>query len=295
MVFWLVAGIIAVEVVLLIVRETYVGGISGRKKSFIGYSSLFLLLLTLRAAIPDWRKAISPVHLGGFLLFLLWLAVLPFVTAAGTTHRIFINALLHAAPLSAATLLLASSLDKDLRRGIVVPSVCLVIVALGFSQFFTGFVLSPYRTGPKWTQSVSVEIGVPSTVLKLDPASAECIRKTRQALAGAGFKPGDDIIALYGLPGLVYAVGGVSPQRPWFFDAEGILEDANNLAALKKIPPQRIKKSFILIKDNDQRAFDQLNECKIDFPKSYKLLKSIKIKYKNNTNSVISIFAPNDF
>jgi hypothetical protein len=263
-VFWLVAGILAVEVVLLIVRETYLGGISGRKKSFIGYSSLFLLLLALRAAIPDWRKAINPVHLGGFLLFLLWLAVLPFVTAAGTTHRIFINALLHAAPLSAATLLLASSLDKALRRGIVVPTVCLVIVALGFSQFLTGFVLSPYRTAPKWTQTVPVEIGVPSTVLKLDPASAECIRQTTQALAGAGFKPGDDILALYGLPGLVYAVGGVSPQKPWFFNDHGPDGDEANLRALKRIPAQRIRESFILWTDGDDRAASQLSACGIE-------------------------------
>jgi hypothetical protein len=263
MVFWLVAGILAVEVVLLIVRETYLGGISGRKKSFIGYSSLFLLLLTLRAAIPDWRKAINPVHLGGILLFLLWLVVLPFVTAAGTTHRIFINALLHAAPLSAATLLLASSLDKDIRRGIVVPTVCLVIVGLGFSQFFTGFVLSPYRTAPKWTQTVPVEIGVPSTVLKVDPLTAEFIGQTRQALAKAGFKPGDDILALYGLPGLVYAVGGVSPQKPWFFNDHEPDGDEANLRALKRIPAQRIRESFFLWTDGDDRAASQLSACGI--------------------------------
>ena len=264
LVFWLVAGILAVEVVLLIVRETYLGGIAGRKKSFIGYSSLFLLLLTLRTAIPGWRMAISPARIVGFLFFLFWLAVLPFVTAAGTTHRIFINALLHVAPLSAATLLLASSLDKDVRRGIVLPTACLVIVALGFSQFFSGFVLSPYRTAPKWTQTVPVEIGVPSTVLKLDPASVECIRQTRQALAGAGFKPGNDILALYGLPGLVYAVGGVSPQKPWFFNDHGTDGDEANLRALKRIPAQRIRESFILWTDGDARAASQLSACGIE-------------------------------
>jgi hypothetical protein len=286
MVFWLVAGILAVEVVLLIVRETYLGGISGRKKSFIGYSSLFLLLLTLRAAIPDWRKAINPVHLGGFLLFLLWLAVLPFVTAAGTTHRIFINALLHTAPLSAATLLLASSVDKDLRRGIVVPSACLVIVCLGFSQFFTGFVLSPYRTAPKWTQTVPVEIGVPSTVLKLDPASAECIRQTRQALAGAGFKPGDDILALYGLPGLVYAVGGVSPQRPWFFDNYGQIGHEENLRALKRVPVERLAQAFVIHTKSNPIAKEQLEFCGVLFPDSFKQIGELYIPSQNTSANI---------
>lgn len=261
LVFWMVAAILAVEVALLIVRETYLGGIAGRKKSFIGYSSLFLLLLTLRTAIPGWRMAVSPARVAGFLFFLLWLAVLPFVTAAGTTHRIFINALLHVAPLSAATLLLASSLDKDLRRHIVVPTACLVIVALGFSQFFTGFMLTPYRTAPKWTQTVPVEIGVPSTVLKLDPATAECVRQTRHALDGMGFKPGDDILALYGLPGLVYAVGGVSPQKPWFFNDHGPDGDEANLRALKRIPTSRIRQSILLWTDGDERAVSQLSAC----------------------------------
>lgn len=286
MVFWLVAGILAVEVVLLIVRETYLGGISGRNKSFIGYSSLFLLLLTLRVAIPDWRKAISPVHLGGFLLFLLWLAALPFVTAAGTTHRIFINALLHAAPLSAATLLLASSLDKDLRRGIVAPTVCLVIVALGFSQFFTGFVLSPYRTAPKWTQTVPVEIGVPSTVLKLDPASAECMRQTRQTLAGAGFKPGDDILALYGLPGLVYAVGGISPQRPWYF-IYGTLGHEENLDALLRIPKPRLQNSYIFLNDHIGWAKSQLSSCGVSLDDEWLPVGQAVVPFKNQNVEIL--------
>ncbi len=216
MVFWMVLGVLAVELILLVVRETYVGGIPGRQKGFIGYTSLFLVLLTLRAGIPGFSRALSPIRVVGFLVFLLWLAVLPFVTAAGTTHKIFINALLHAAPISAAIVLVASSLDRDLRKGIVVPWSCAMLVGMGFAQFFTGFVTTPYRTSPKWTQTVPVEIGVPGTVLKVDPMTAECIEITKATLRDAGFRTGDDVLALYGLPGLVYAVGGVSPRSHGF-------------------------------------------------------------------------------
>jgi hypothetical protein len=290
LVFWSIIGVLIAEVVLLIVKDAFSAGIQGRSRSFIGYTSLFLVLLTLRAGLPGTAQTISPYRLAGCLMFLAWLALMPFVTAAGTTHKIFINALLHVAPLAAAILLLAASIDKSLRRVIILPFAGLLIVGLGFSQFITGFVLTPYRTAPKWTQTVPVEVGVPATILNLDSASAECIEKTKAALASAGFKPGDDLLALYGLPGLVYAVGALSPERPWFFDSEGSSEDANNLRALTRIPKERISKAYILIKDNDSRAFNQLLQCGIAFPRLYKQISVINFKYKNQKDSEIALF-----
>lgn len=271
-VFWLLAGVLAVEVGLLIVKDVFSAGIQARAKSFIGYSSLFLVLLTLRTTLPGFGKAISPLRVAGFLVFLFWLGILPFVTAAGTTHKIFINALLHAAPLSAAILLLASSLDKDLYKSIVTPFACVMLVALGFFQFLNGFVITPYRTSPKWTQTVPVEVGVPGTILKLDPDSAEFLGKTKSILADAGFKPGNDILALYGLPGLVYAVGGVSPERPWFFDNYGEIGHEENLRAIKRIPLERIENSFIIWTDENEFAISQLADCGVAFEKQFQFI-----------------------
>jgi len=281
LVFWSIIGVLIAEVVLLIVREAFSAGIQGRSRSFIGYTSLFLVLLTLRAGLPGTAQTISPYRLAGCLMFLAWLALMPLVTAAGTTHKIFINALLHVAPLAAAILLLAASLDKSLRRVIILPFAGLLIVGLGFSQFITGFVLTPYRTAPKWTQTVPVEVGVPATILNLDPASAECIEKTKAALAAAGFKPGDDVLALYGLPGLVYAVGGVSPQRPWFFDNYGDIGHEENLRALKCISLERISKSFIIRTKSNTIAIEQLKSCGISFPQSFQQIGEISIPIKN--------------
>lgn len=286
-VFWMAIGVLVVEVVLLVVREAFLGGIPGRKKSFIGYTSLFLVLLTLRAGIPGFATSLSPARIGGFLLFLLWLAVLPFVTAAGTTHRIFINALLHAAPLYAAILLLASSLDRDFKKRAMVPFVGVLLVALGFAQFFTGFVVSPYRTAPKWTQTVPVEVGVPATVLKLDPASAECIEKTKAALNSAGFRAGDDILALYGLPGLVYAVGGVSPEKPWFFNDHGSEGDEANLRVLKRIPVERIKGSHVFWTDKDDRAVSQLSECGVSIGVDFEPIGQAVVPFKKRRVDIL--------
>jgi hypothetical protein len=156
-----------------------------------------------------------------------------------------------------------------------------LVVGLSFSQFITGFVLAPYRTAPKWTQTVPVAVGVPETILNLDPASAECIEKTKAALADAGFKPGDDILALYGLPGLVYAVGGVSPQRPWFFDNYGDIGHEENLRALKRISLERISKAFIIRTKSNTIAIEQLKSCGISFPQSFQQIGEISIPLKN--------------
>jgi len=288
-IFLSVIGVLIVEVVLLIVKDAFSAGIQGRSRSFIGYTSLFLVLLTLRAGLPGAAQTTSPYRLIGSLIFLLWLALMPFVTAAGTTHKIFINALLHVAPLAAAILLLAASLDKSLRRVIILPFAGLLILGLGFSQFITGFVLNPYRTAPKWTQTVPVKVGVPSTILKLDPASAECIEKTKSALATAGFKPGDDVLALYGLPGLVYAVGGVSPKKPWFFDDHGQTGDEENLRALKKIPIERVNASFIFRSNRDNRVAHQLDLCGVSFENRFQVVEQIKVPFKNRS---VEIFKP---
>jgi hypothetical protein len=287
--FWSVIGVLIAEVILLILKDAFSAGIQGRSRSFIGYTSLFLVLLTLRAGLPGSAQSISPCRLGGCLMFLVWLALMPFVTAAGTTHKIFINALLHVAPLTAAILLLAASLDKSLRRVIILPFAGLLIVGLSFSQFITGFVLTPYRSAPKWMQTVPVEVGVPGTFLKLDPASAECIQKTKAALTDAGFKHGDDILALYGLPGLVYAVGGVSPQKPWFFDDHGQTGDEENLRALKSIPKERLKAAFLFRTNGDDRVGYQLGNCGLSFSDNFQVVDQVIIAFKNQS---VEIFKP---
>jgi hypothetical protein len=287
LVFWSIIGVLIAEVVLLIVRDAFSAGIQGRSRSFIGYTSLFLVLLTLRAGLPGAAQTISPYRWSGCVMFLAWLALMPLVTAAGTTHKIFINALLHVAPLAAAILLLAASLDKSLRRVIILPFAGLLIVGLGFSQFITGFVLTPYRTAPKWTQTIPVEVGVPATILNLDPASAECIEKTKAALAAADFKPGDDILALYGLPGLVYAVGGVSPQRPWFFNDHGETGDQENVRALKRIPFDRLKGAFVFRTNRDERVDYQLGHCGVSFSNNFQVIEQVNIPFKNRSVEIL--------
>jgi hypothetical protein len=123
----------------------------------------------------------------------------------------------------------------------------------------------------------------------LDPASAECIEKTKAALAAAGFKPSDDILALYGLPGLVFAVGGVSPQKPWFFDDHGETGDQENVRALKRIPFDRLKGAFVFRTNRDERVDYQLGHCGVSFSNNFQVIDQVNIPFKNRS---VEIFKP---
>lgn len=53
--------------------------------------------------------------------------------------------------------------------------------------------------------------------VKLDAPTATFVKQTEQLLNANGYQPGNYLLALYDLPGLVYLMQGYSPQVPWYF------------------------------------------------------------------------------
>lgn len=53
--------------------------------------------------------------------------------------------------------------------------------------------------------------------VKLDAPTAKFVTETEHLLSANGFEPGNYLLALYDLPGLVYLLQGYSPQVPWYF------------------------------------------------------------------------------
>lgn len=285
---------LAVELFFAFQKHAFLAGIKYRSGSMLGYSSLLILLLILKIGLPRLKFSPAPVSLIGMLVFLLWLSLLPFVTAAGTTHIIYINALIHLAPFLAAIGILAAWLDLSLVKPITLPLVSLFVAALTFSQFLSGFIYNPYRTVSKMKQTEEVAVGVPASVLQLDVGSKNLLEDTRAALAKAGFQPGDDILVFHDLPGLVYALGGISPERPWYFSAEGAAEDLNNVNAIKRIAPARLQRAFVVITNDWPHTRTPLAAAGHPFPDTYH--KIFQTKFPPNTPSklqTLEIWAPN--
>jgi len=262
--------VLAIEIGAAVVKHGFQAGVLFRNGSFLAYSSLFLLLFILAIGISVGARKLTKSEVFGGIVLLCWLFLLPFIGALGTTHRLYVNAILHVTFGFAAIVSLAIYLDNHLKVRVVLPAVSVFMAALAMGQFYSGFIESPYRlTTSKYLQNEPVIVSEDRNVLRLDTQTASFLGDIRSALEAAGFRPGNDIVALFNMPGLVYAVGGVSPGRPWYFDGYGEEGDRENIRSLKRVGAERVKRAIIFQRNDDPRAASYLAALGIDFPGDY--------------------------
>jgi hypothetical protein len=215
-----------------------------------------------RPRLPDgaWRV----------LLALVLFALLPWVGAFGTNNDINDNTVYQLAPWLAIIAVFLAWLAQSWQAPWLLPAGALLVAAISFSQFVHGYIYHPYRVpGGRLAQVVPTAIGYPTpTRLRLDPATHDLIESVRDQLGSHGFKPGDDIFAFFNLPGLVFAVGGVSPGYPWYFAG-----DENSLALdltrIGQVPPPRRLRAFLVLNGETGDFMARLRDLGIDFPNRY--------------------------
>jgi hypothetical protein len=203
----------------------------------------------------------------GVLLF-----VLPYIGALGTDNDLNNNALYQIAPWSLLIAVLCSCLDYTWQSRWVTLTVLPLLALVTTTQFYRGFWQEPYRVaGGRSEQTVATAIGFPSTTLRLNPAANAFIEDTRQILTEHGFKPGDDLIVFFDMPGWVFAMGGVSPVHPWFF---GGSTDGNelNLMRLRMIEEGRRKRAFVIRHGDWKELVSRLPEVGIRISEEYDLI-----------------------
>lgn len=254
-------------------KNGFLAGISHRNGTMLFYSALAFSLFLLGAAshilrdLPRGTVRVSD-H-AGYTVFVAWLALLPFCGAVGTTHRVYVNTLLHLAPLFALYALLAADMDRRMRAQTATLGVSCLLCVFAFSQFVHGYVKEPYRLPePLAAQRLPTELGEPPTTLKLDARSSAFVRRLREVLHGAGFQPGGDIVALFDMPGVVFAAGGVSPGRIWYFGGYE-QEEGVNIELLRRAGRERLRRAFVLQSDNDARVEPYFASAGIRFPDEY--------------------------
>lgn len=258
----------------LLSKDGYLAGITHRHGSILAYAAilgLLIFLLPARGPLGGADVQPKPRASAGLLWSLaLLLFFLPFVTAAGTTHRIYINALLHLGPFFALIALCGLLVAR--RTGSWLPwSLTLLLTSgVALSQFFHGGFFVPYRLPTSLVaMQESVEIGVPATRLRVDPGTALFTRELQGLLQRAGFQPGDDLLAFFDMPGVVFAMGGRSPGRPWYFPNYGEQGERENLAALRIAGRDRIRRAILLQSNHDPRVGEYLSTLDLRFPDDY--------------------------
>lgn len=185
-----------------------------------------------------WRSWVVP----------LWLLILPLAAAFGTWNQLFVNALLESMYWMALLLLLHQLLPVPAQR---LPALRLAFVALPAlalaEQIAYGLVWAPYlQVENMFHQQTPLTVGAPFRPIQLllDAPTARYFQEMRTALRRAGFRLGDPVLALYDAPGLVYALGGVSPGNAWYFGGT----DARNCDALAKTRLD-LRRAFLLVNE----------------------------------------------
>ena len=276
----------------LIDAEGYAGQSS--LEFFIGTLGLLLLLaigshLAGRGAPGPAFSRIRLAALG------LLLVILPHLGAFGTSNNINTNAHYQMAPWLVLAALLLAEIDRV--WGTLWPSRVglLLLSAMTAAQFYQGYWVQPYRMGGnRSAQTAATSIGEPASILQLTPTTHEFITSSRRILQEHGFKPGDDLLVFFDLPGFVFAMGGASPGHPWYFAGDNHSLDLDAMR-LTFIAPDRRRRAFIVRNGGDPDWNDflpRLRAAGLNFPEEYQLITPAEM-VSPLTRVPFQIWAPN--
>lgn len=229
-------------------------------------------LFALQPANTRMRCEPTSMQCRGLVLFLL---VMPVAGSVGTANPLYNVISFYAAPWFGLIFLLGLALtDRYRARPALSFAVLIIVGGVATSQVVQGSIQAPAQIPTTLLQqAVPTEVGFPAHQLKLDGDLHAVVEGLRAAATRNGFQPGDAIVAVSYLPGLVYAIGGRSPGHPAF-----LLGNAGYFAyskmALSFARKQDLQKALVLInlapQDNELRAL--LASSGLDFPTSYTLI-----------------------
>jgi hypothetical protein len=212
----------------------------------------------------------------GLVLF-----VLPFVGAIGTNNMIYVGMTYTVGPWLALVVLLLNSTSDNGRSPLLLQAAAVMLACFCATQIIRGAYEAPYRVrvGGLALQTQDTEVGYPATRLKLDPQLGTFLTDLRRLVSDNGFRPGDDVIALFDMPGVVFALGGRSPGTPWFsFGYPGSL--IVNERALAATVPSRVKQAFLLTSVKGHEWLQgTAAPAAIPFPKGYVLCGSLTVPF----------------
>ncbi|MGH0036845.1 MAG: hypothetical protein ACQGVK_17605 [Myxococcota bacterium] len=250
-------------------------------------SALFstgLGLVLAGAATPEalrWWREVLPV--------LLLLALLPFVNIVGTNVPLTLRLPTHAFPILLGLALLAIPLRGRFPRTAAAGAVLLVLATT--AAFFEHHWMRPYGiAGPLHTQTEPLE-RVPG--LKVDPATRDFLEDLAARMQAAGFEPGDPVVALDFMPGLVHYLDARSPGFPFYgFDAIAL-----NCWALNRSPTD--EPPFLIL---GQPMLREQHACirSFDFPAQFERVATLRNPYEQAiryffggpTLSWVEVFGP---
>ncbi len=206
----------------------------------------------------------------GSAMALLMLAGAPFVLIAGTNVPLTMRLPSHVLPLFVLVAVVACDQAARAGRAILLGVVAAWGVALTLPVFANQQVFSPYglRAGiHQQTQPVEALPGV-----RVDLASARFLDAVVETLRAGGHVPGDPVVALDYMPGLVHLVGGRSPGFNFYMSGKARLNCFNLDRAGFDGPP------YLILGRPMQPAQRACLEA-FRFPDDFVLLRELRFPY----------------
>jgi hypothetical protein len=173
--------------------------------TLVALSALLVFAIALVAAADRRIAPRSWTSLAPLLL----LAAVPAIEIAGTNVPLSERLPTHALPLFAALGVL--SLDLRERAGTRALHALLALALLGATSavFVQHHVLAPYGLPRALVEQRHAVEGLPG--VRVDAATQSFLESVGAAMREAGYRPGEPILALDFMPGLVFYLGGRSP------------------------------------------------------------------------------------
>ncbi|MDR1085453.1 MAG: hypothetical protein LBP22_11520 [Deltaproteobacteria bacterium] len=176
----------------------------------------------------------------------IFLALLPIAYGLGSSNSIFATSAFSAFFLLLALLTFLrrfSSLTEYTTR-LIILAICSQFLSIGI--LYTSLA-NPYRQIKNiWTYNKQISIQTGTEPVYLPDYLASYLSSLHKIAEDNNFRPGDPIIDLSGrIPGVAFAVRGLTPETPWIIAGNPGSQALFSLA-LKKIPCQDLAKTWLL-------------------------------------------------
>ncbi len=251
----------------------------------------FLMITIFR---QSWSRYFANKKLTQIAMILTFLFVLPITARAGTSSGVISLADMHLAPWMGLIIILLAQIQKIKRLRFCAWAFTLLLVFWMQLKFFYGYLYRPlHLPASLWLQTEKIDSIFPNAKsLKFDVQSKLFYEKLYALLQKVKFQPGDPILGLFGMSGVVYIVGGISPGSPLIF---GYQEEIPNTCAY--IAHSKVDRSKLIILVSREIPSDLLRcirECNIQFPEAYAEAGKISNPFKEvlGGNDDIVVYAP---
>jgi len=209
----------------------------------------------------------------------LTLFALPFCGTVGTANSLQSGMRYAMGPWFALFAVMLARLSAPSRTRWAVPVGLAVLSGLSLVYVLRGPLEAPYRLRAGLRgQTEETPIGARGGTLKLDPELHAFITGVRKTAIESGFRPGDDLLGFFDMPGVVFALGGRSPGMAWYTmgypGSRLVMERGLALAGR-----ERLRRAYILQTTASTEWLQSLRPLGINFPDDYVLGGTFTIPY----------------